>query len=235
VGGIALHKSILQKTPHVVFTAAVAGLEEVEVERNVEEGHASSAVMEILPQDVDFRIPIFAHGEKLLVVVGAEFSEPFGEKFPQRLFDTGIAEEHAMTFAAGLAAAGMRPCFAVYSTFFQRSVDQFLHDAALQRLPVTVCLDRAGITGEDGATHHGLYDLPFLLPVPNVKIYAPVSEGELKKALEQSFSEESTPSVIRYPKGTPDPLIAENFPLTEEIERKDYENGEKDGMIGERK
>ncbi len=157
--------------------------------------------------------------------------ESFGEKFPQRLFDTGIAEEHAMTFAAGLAAAGMRPCFAVYSTFFQRSVDQFLHDAALQKLPVTVCLDRAGITGEDGATHHGLYDLPFLLPIPGIKIYAPASESELKRALEQSFSEESTPSVIRYPKGSPDPLIAENFPLTEEIEQKDYENGEKDGMI----
>ena len=136
-----------------------------------------------------------------------------------------------MTFAAGLAAAGMKPCFAVYSTFFQRAVDQFLHDAALQKLPVTVCLDRAGITGEDGATHHGLYDIPFLLPIPGIKLYAPVSESELKRALEESFSQKETPSVIRYPKGSPDPVIAENFPLTEEIERKDYENGKKDGMI----
>ena len=173
--------------------------------------------------------------EKIVCITSAMESgvglDGFGAAFPNRLFDTGIAEEHAMTFAAGLAAAGMKPCFAVYSTFFQRAVDQFLHDAALQKLPVTVCLDRAGITGEDGATHHGLYDLPFLLPVPGIKIYAPASEQELKRALEQSFSEESTPSVIRYPKGSPDPRLAENFPLTEEIERKDYENGEKDGMM----
>ncbi len=155
----------------------------------------------------------------------------FGTAFPERLFDTGIAEEHAMTFAAGLAAAGMRPCFAVYSTFFQRAVDQFLHDVALQKLPVTVCLDRAGITGEDGATHHGVYDLPFLLPIPGIKIYAPCGEDELKQALKQSFSEEFTPSVIRYPKGCPEKIIAENFPLTEEIERKDYENGENRGII----
>ncbi len=155
----------------------------------------------------------------------------FGKAFPDRLFDTGIAEEHAMTFAAGLAAAGLKPCFAVYSTFFQRAVDQFLHDIALQKLPVTVCLDRAGITGEDGATHHGLYDLPFLLPVPGVKIYAPCSETELKRALKQAFSEENCPSVIRYPKGTAEPSISENFPLTEEIEKKDYESKENRGII----
>ena len=173
--------------------------------------------------------------EKIVCITSAMESgvglEEFGNAFPDRLFDTGIAEEHAMTFAAGLAAAGMKPCFAVYSTFFQRAVDQFLHDAALQKLPVTVCLDRAGITGEDGATHHGLYDIPFLLPIPGIKLYAPVSVSELKRALEESFSQKETPSVIRYPKGSPDPVIAKNFPLTEEIERKDYENGKKDGMI----
>lgn len=157
--------------------------------------------------------------------------QEFGKAFPERLFDTGIAEEHAMTFAAGLAAAGMRPCFAVYSTFFQRCVDQFLHDAALQKLPVTVCLDRAGITGEDGATHHGLYDLPYLLPIPGIKIYAPASESELRGALERSFAEENCPSVIRYPKGCAEAKIAENFPLTGEIEKKDYENGENSGII----
>ena len=155
----------------------------------------------------------------------------FGEAFPDRLFDTGIAEEHALTFAAGLAAAGMKPCFAVYSTFFQRCIDQLLHDVALQNLPVTVCLDRAGITGEDGATHHGLYDLPLILPVPGVKIYAPATETELKAALEKSFTEEKTPSVIRYPKDCENPKIAENFPLREEIEKKDYENGENSGMM----
>ncbi|MBE6713098.1 MAG: 1-deoxy-D-xylulose-5-phosphate synthase [Ruminococcaceae bacterium] len=155
----------------------------------------------------------------------------FGEAFPSRLFDTGIAEEHAMTFAAGLAAAGMKPCFAVYSTFFQRCVDQFLHDVALQKLPVTVCLDRAGITGEDGATHHGLYDLNFLLPIPGIKIYAPASEKEMRRALEQSFSEKETPCVIRYPKGCAETKIAENFPLDGEIEKKDYESAAKSGII----
>ncbi|MBQ3075866.1 MAG: 1-deoxy-D-xylulose-5-phosphate synthase [Clostridia bacterium] len=173
--------------------------------------------------------------ERIVCITGAMESgvglDGFGKAFPDRLFDTGIAEEHAMTFAAGLAAAGMKPCFAVYSTFFQRSVDQFLHDAALQKLPVTVCLDRAGVTGEDGATHHGLYDLPFLLPVPGIKIYAPASEGELKRALKKAFSEKEAPSVIRYPKGTADPMIEENFPLQEEIEKKDYESGENRGII----
>jgi len=173
--------------------------------------------------------------EKILCITAAMESgvglEDFGKAFPRRLFDTGIAEEHAMTFAAGLAAAGMKPCFAVYSTFFQRAADQFLHDVALQRLPVTVCLDRAGVTGEDGATHHGVYDLPLLLPVPGVRIYAPCSEGELKRALKRSFSETEFPSVIRYPKGVPEAILAENFPLQEEIERKDYENGENRGII----
>ena len=176
-----------------------------------------------------------AQDERIVCITSAMESgvglDAFGKAFPRRLFDTGIAEEHAVTFAAGLAAAGLKPCFAVYSTFFQRGVDQFLHDVALQKLPVTVCLDRAGVTGEDGATHHGVYDLPLLLPVPGVKIYAPCSENELKRALKNAFSREKAPSVIRYPKGVPDPVIGENFPLTEEIERKDYENGEKDGII----
>ena len=183
----------------------------------------------------DSVVKLARENDKIVCITSAMESgvglENFGKIFPDRLFDTGIAEEHAMTFAAGLAAAGMKPCFAVYSTFFQRSVDQFLHDVALQKLPVTVCLDRAGITGEDGATHHGLYDLPYLLPVPNVKIYAPASESELYRALEKSFSETDTPSVIRYPKGVPSAKIAENFPLTGEIEKKDYENGEKSGII----
>ena len=183
----------------------------------------------------DAVVKLAREDEKIVCITSAMESgvglENFGKIFPDRLFDTGIAEEHAMTFAAGLAAAGMKPCFAVYSTFFQRAVDQFLHDAALQKLPVTVCLDRAGITGEDGATHHGLFDLPLLLPIPGIKIYAPASESELYGALEKSFGETETPSVIRYPKGSPCAKIAENFPLTGEIEKKDYEKGEKSGII----
>ncbi len=156
----------------------------------------------------------------------------FEKRFPDRFFDTGITEEHAMTFAAGLCAAGYKSVFAVYSTFFQRAVDQFIHDAALQKLPCVVCLDRAGVSGEDGATHHGLFDLPLTLPVPGVKIYAPISRGEMRRALENALSEKSSPSVIRYPKGVQDPYLLKAFPCLEEIEKKDYPSeGKCDMMI----
>ena len=152
---------------------------------------------------------------------GVGLSE-FEKRFPDRFFDTGITEEHAMTFAAGLCAAGFKSVFAVYSTFFQRSVDQFIHDAALQKLPCVVCLDRAGVTGEDGATHHGLFDLPLTLPVPGVKIYAPISRKEMRFALETALKEKHAPSVIRYPKDAEDAFLLENFPCKDEIEQKDY-------------
>lgn len=155
----------------------------------------------------------------------------FAKEFPDRFFDTGIAEEHAMTFAAGLAAAGKKPVFAVYSTFYQRAVDQLLHDAALQKLPITVCLDRAGISGEDGATHHGMFDVALSLPIPNLKIYAPATEGELDRALSLAMNQTQGPSLIRYPKGAPSALIEENFPCREAIEKKDFENSENCGMI----
>ena len=146
----------------------------------------------------------------------------FSKKFPQRFFDVGIAEEHAVTFAAGLAAAGLRPCFAVYSTFFQRAYDQLLHDAALQKLPITVCLDRAGVSGEDGSTHHGLFDVAMTLPIPGVKIYAPTTEKEMERALKSAFEEKEVSSVIRYPKGNVSPIIENAFPFENEIEKKDF-------------
>jgi len=142
----------------------------------------------------------------------------FARRFPDRMFDVGIAEEHAMTFAAALSAAGKKPVFAVYSTFFQRAFDQFLHDAALQGLAPVVCLDRAGFSGEDGATHHGLFDLAMTLPIPNVSIYAPLSQEEMESALRQALSRRHAPSVIRYPKGCPDETVLSHFPCREEIE-----------------
>jgi len=142
----------------------------------------------------------------------------FQKEFPERTFDVGIAEEHAMTFAAGLCGAGMKPCFAVYSTFYQRAVDQLLHDAALQKLPVVVCLDRAGISGEDGATHHGLFDINLTLPIPGVKIYAPTTGEELLSQMKRAFAETESPSVIRFPKGGENKLISTHFPCKEEIE-----------------
>ncbi|MGN1096050.1 MAG: 1-deoxy-D-xylulose-5-phosphate synthase [Eubacteriales bacterium] len=125
---------------------------------------------------------------------------PFQEKHRERFFDVGIAEEHALTFAAGLAADGMRPFFAVYSSFLQRGYDNLIHDIALQKLPVTVCIDRAGLNGSDGATHHGIFDVSFILGIPNMVLYTPITETALKKALAEAISSDS-PCAVRYPKG----------------------------------
>lgn len=123
----------------------------------------------------------------------------YAERFPDRLIDVGIAEEHAVTMAAGMAAAGMRPYVAVYSSFFQRGYDQMLHDVAMQHLPVVFLLDRSGIGGEDGQTHHGLFDLAMSLPVPGMTVLAPSSEDELKSMLKWTITQDA-PCLIRYPK-----------------------------------
>ncbi|WP_170834629.1 1-deoxy-D-xylulose-5-phosphate synthase [Natronincola peptidivorans] len=125
----------------------------------------------------------------------------FQKRFPERFFDVGIAEQHAITFAAGLAATGYKPFFAVYSTFLQRGYDQIIHDICLQNLPVTLLIDRAGLVGNDGETHHGAFDLSFLLPIPNLTIMAPKDGSELKKMIQYSISE-NKPIAIRYPRGS---------------------------------
>ena len=123
----------------------------------------------------------------------------YAERFPDRLIDVGIAEEHAVTMAAGLAAGGMRPYVAVYASFFQRCYDQMLHDVCMQGLPVVFLLDRSGIGGEDGQTHHGLFDLSTALPVPGLTVLAPATSGELKRMLKWT-AEQDGPCLIRYPK-----------------------------------
>lgn len=123
----------------------------------------------------------------------------YAEKCPGHLLDVGIAEEHAVTMAAGLASGGIRPYVAVYSSFFQRCYDQMLHDVCMQHLPVVFLLDRSGIGGEDGQTHHGLFDLPLSLPVPGLTILAPSSAEELISMLKWTISQDG-PCVIRYPK-----------------------------------
>lgn len=124
----------------------------------------------------------------------------FKELYPQRLFDVGIAEQHAVTLSAGLAVGGMKPYVALYSTFLQRAYDQVIHDICLQKLPVTICIDRAGLVGDDGETHQGILDLSFLTPVPNLTIMAPKSMEELRQML--YFSETfDGPLAIRYPRG----------------------------------
>ena len=127
-------------------------------------------------------------------------TERFRHLYPDRFVDVGICEQHAVTFAAGLASQGLRPFVAIYSTFAQRAYDQLVHDMALQRLPVTVCLDRAGLVGEDGPTHHGVFDLSFVRHVPELAMLAPRDEAELVRALHTAAVFDK-PLIIRYPRG----------------------------------
>ena len=125
----------------------------------------------------------------------------FQKKYPRRFFDVGIAEGHAVTFAAGLATQGYRPVVAIYSTFLQRAFDQIIHDVALQKLPVIFALDRAGLVGDDGATHHGAFDISYLRHIPNMIVMAPKDENELQHMLKTAERYNKGPIAIRYPKG----------------------------------
>ena len=125
----------------------------------------------------------------------------FSERYPDRYHDVGIAEQHAVTFAAGLACEGMRPVLAIYSTFLQRGYDQLVHDVALQNLPVVFALDRGGLVGADGPTHHGAFDLSFLTCIPNMVVMTPADEDECRKMLTTAYHLDC-PSAVRYPRGT---------------------------------
>jgi 1-deoxy-D-xylulose-5-phosphate synthase len=125
----------------------------------------------------------------------------FSKRFPDRYFDVAIAEQHAVTFAAGLAAEGLKPIVAIYSTFLQRAYDQLIHDVALQNLPVVFALDRAGLVGSDGATHQGSYDVSFLRCIPNMTIMAPADENECRQMLYTATTLPG-PAAVRYPRGT---------------------------------
>lgn len=125
----------------------------------------------------------------------------FAKTFPQRYHDVGIAEQHAVTFAAGLACSGMKPVVAIYSTFLQRAYDQLIHDVALQNLPVMFAIDRAGLVGADGATHHGAYDLSYLLCIPNMVVMCPADENECWQMLHTAYHHDG-PTAVRYPRGS---------------------------------
>jgi 1-deoxy-D-xylulose-5-phosphate synthase len=138
-------------------------------------------------------------------VVGITAAMPTGtrldllqEAFPDRFYDVGIAEEHAVTFAAGMAQAGLRPIVAIYSTFLQRSIDQVIHDVCLQNLPVMFCLDRAGIVPGDGSTHQGVFDIAYLREIPNLVLMAPSDERELARMMVTAH-QLNAPAAIRYP------------------------------------
>jgi 1-deoxy-D-xylulose-5-phosphate synthase len=124
----------------------------------------------------------------------------FHKRFPERYHDVGIAEQHAVTFAAGMACEGVKPVVAIYSTFLQRAYDQVIHDVALQKLPMVLALDRAGIVGADGATHAGLYDIAFLRCIPNVSVACPADENECRQLLTTAYQQDHCVAV-RYPRG----------------------------------
>jgi 1-deoxy-D-xylulose-5-phosphate synthase len=124
----------------------------------------------------------------------------FERLFPRRFFDVGIAEQHAVTFAGGLAAEGLKPVVAIYSTFLQRAYDQLIHDVAIQNLPVVFALDRAGLVGADGATHAGAYDIPFLRCIPNMSLACPADENECRQLLSTAYAQ-NHPVAVRYPRG----------------------------------
>ena len=144
---------------------------------------------------------------------GTGLSE-FATVFKNRFFDTGIAEEHAVTFAGGLATQGVLPFFAVYSSFIQRGIDQIIHDVAMQKLHVVFAIDRAGLVGEDGETHQGVFDVALLNPVPNITIYSPTYFDELDMTMELATVKSDGPIVVRYPRGT-EPHKPEDFICTD--------------------
>jgi 1-deoxy-D-xylulose-5-phosphate synthase len=146
-----------------------------------------------------------AREDKRIVAITAAMCEGTGlnifeKEFPDRLYDVGIAEQHAVTFAAGLAAQGLRPVVAMYATFLQRAYDQVVHDVATQNLPVTLCIDRGGLVAEDGTTHHGAFDYAYLRHVPNMVVMAPKDENELRHMLKTALQHEG-PASVRYPRG----------------------------------
>ncbi|MFA6321068.1 MAG: 1-deoxy-D-xylulose-5-phosphate synthase [Candidatus Omnitrophota bacterium] len=158
-----------------------------------------------------------AEGDPKIVAITAAMPDgtglgKFSEKFPERFFDVGIAEEHAVGLGAGLARGGFKPIISIYSTFMQRSYDQIIHDVCLQNLPVILCLDRAGIVGEDGPTHHGLFDIAYLRNIPNLTVMAPASPAELGDMLEFAVKLNG-PVAIRYPRGASLPDKTSGAPI----------------------
>ena len=166
---------------------------------------------------------LLKHAEKDSKIIGITAAMPsgtgmdiFGTKFPQRMFDVGIAEQHAVTFAAGLATEGFKPYAAIYSTFLQRAYDQVVHDVAIQSLPVRFAIDRAGLVGADGPTHAGSFDITYLSTLPNFVVMAPSDEAELVRMVNTTVDINDKPCAFRYPRGNG---IGVNLPnINEKIE-----------------
>lgn len=203
-----------QTGPRILHIRTVKGKGYAPAENEQTRFHSTSKYVKIsdeIPrrpkwQDV-FGKAMFAMAEKYPNFTGITPAMPSGsgmvkamDAFPNQFFDVGIAEQHAVTFSSGLALAGTRPFLNIYSTFLQRGYDQLIHDVALQNIPVVFCVDRAGLVGEDGPTHHGAFDISYLLPIPNMTIAAPATASELAALLEMGYHAQG-PLAIRYPKG----------------------------------
>ena len=176
---------------------------------NVETGEQAKSATNIPSYTKVFANTLIKHAKKDSKIVGITAAMPagtgmdiFGKEFPNRMFDVGIAEQHAVTFSAGLATEGYKPYAAIYSTFLQRAYDQVVHDVAIQSLPVRFAIDRAGLVGADGSTHAGSFDITYLSTLPNFIIMAPSDEAELVKMINTSVDINNNPSAIRYPRGT---------------------------------
>ena len=209
---IAIKKQI---GPQVVHVKTIKGKGFTAAENEQTLWHSTSRYVKIKPHDIAVQHKwqdVFAES---LIELAQEFPELLGitpampsgsgmilamQKFPHRFFDVGIAEQHAITFAAGLATEGFVPFVNIYSTFLQRGYDQLIHDVALQNLPVVICIDRAGLVGEDGPTHHGSFDISFLRCIPNLILSAPKDEQEFKDLMYTAIHTKK-PFCIRYPKG----------------------------------
>lgn len=202
------------KTPVIIHVVTKKGKGYDKAEKDPEHYHGIEPL--ISGADLNSKKPTYSEvfGDKIVdlakhnrLIVAITAAMPYGTGlnkfksiFPDRFFDVGIAEQHAATMAAGMAANGLKPVFAVYSTFLQRGYDQIVHDICIQKLPVTLAIDRAGVVGEDGETHNGLFDLSYLLHIPNLTVLAPSNGDELNSMLEYAVNS-NKPVAIRYPKG----------------------------------
>lgn len=215
----SLEKSRDVKTPQILHIRTIKGKGYLPAEKAQTEWHSVSYV-KIDPSKSNTDNPkpskfqdVFGHtllelAEKDQRIVGITPAMPSGssmkvlmDAMPDRVFDVGIAEQHAVTFSAGLAAAGKRPFCSIYSSFAQRAYDQIIHDVALQNIPVVFCIDRAGLVGADGPTHHGSFDISYLNAIPNLTIVSPMDEHELRNAMYWAADFTDGPVVIRYPRG----------------------------------
>ena len=172
---------------------------------NIDEGGSKIIVNDFSFNAGDELCKLAQNDNKICAITAAMVSgtglRQFSERYKSRFFDVGIAEEHAITFSAGLASKGLKPCLAIYSSFLQRGYDQIIHDTAIANLPVLFLIDRAGIVGEDGETHQGIFDIPLLRSIPGMTIYSPSDYKDLRYMINKSLKENNGPTAIRYPRG----------------------------------